>query len=52
VLDNIPSIKQIRAPSPQNELNKENYNKMPERTPIQRLISRQEAPEKIDRMNA
>lgn len=43
VLDNIPSIKQIRAPSPQSELNTEHHNKMPARTPAQRLLSRNDS---------
>lgn len=41
-LDNIRDIKSIDAPFPKSELNTEQNNKMPERTPLQWLISEQE----------
>lgn len=41
-LDNIRDIKSIDAPFPKSELNKEQQNKMPERTPLQWLISDQQ----------
>lgn len=41
VLDNIPEIKNIPAPSPNSELNGERYNKMPKRTVLQHLLSQQ-----------
>lgn len=41
-LDNIRDIKSIDAPFPKSELNTEQQNKMPERTPLQWLISEQE----------
>ncbi|KAF1716840.1 hypothetical protein CSC74_08165 [Pseudoxanthomonas yeongjuensis] len=46
-LDNVRDIKSIEAPFPKSELNQERQNKMPERTPLQWLISEQEqaAPE-------
>lgn len=42
-LDNIKDIKSIQAPFPDSPLNKEQQNKMPERTPLQWLISEQPA---------
>ncbi|WP_236757834.1 hypothetical protein [Aeromonas cavernicola] len=45
VLDNIPKVKQIPAPFPNSELNMERYNKMPERTAIQRLLLTQQGPD-------
>ena len=41
-LDNIRDIKSIDAPFPKSELNTEQQNKMPERTPLQWLISEQQ----------
>jgi type IV secretion system effector X-Tfes-like protein len=41
-LDNIQDIKSIEAPFPKSELNTERQNKLPERTPLQWLISEQE----------
>lgn len=41
-LDNIRDIKSIQAPLPDSELNKEQQNKMPERSPLQWLISDQQ----------
>lgn len=41
-LDNIRDIKSIQAPFPDSELNKEQQNKMPERSPLQWLISDQQ----------
>lgn len=41
-LDNIRDIKSIEAPFPKSELNKEQNNKMPERSPLQWLLSEQE----------
>ena len=41
-LDNVRDIKNIDAPFPKSELNKEQQNKMPERTPLQWLISDQQ----------
>ena len=41
-LDNVRDIKSIDAPFPKSELNKEQQNKMPERTPLQWLISDQQ----------
>ena len=41
-LDNIRDIKSIDAPFPKSELNTEQNNKMPERSPLQWLLSEQE----------
>lgn len=41
-LDNIRDIKSIEAPFPKSELNTEQNNKMPERSPLQWLLSEQE----------
>ncbi|WP_313439332.1 XVIPCD domain-containing protein [Stenotrophomonas sp.] len=38
-LTNVEYIRSIRAPFPDSELNTEHYNKMPERTLMQRIIS-------------
>lgn len=50
-LDNIREIKSIDPPFPNSELNKEQQNKMPERTPLQWLLTEQE-PGSIDRAPA
>jgi hypothetical protein len=41
-LENVDDIKSIRAPFPESPLNSEHQNKMPARTPLQRLITEQE----------
>lgn len=45
-LSNQEFIRTIRAPVPDSDLNKEENNRMPERTLLQRLISEQELPPK------
>ncbi len=53
-LDNVRDIKSIEAPFPKSELNKERQNQMPERTPLQWLLSEQQptAPAGADRREA
>lgn len=41
-LGNIKHIRSIRAPFPDSDLNTEHYNKMPERTLMQRIISEEQ----------
>ena len=41
-LDNVRDIKSIEAPFPKSELNKEQQNELPKRTPLQWLISEQQ----------
>lgn len=43
-LTNVEYIRSIRAPFPDSELNNEHYNKMPDRTLKQRLISDEQLP--------
>lgn len=45
VINNIPHIKSIPAPFPDSELNREHYNKIPERTLIQWLLSKTDGDE-------
>ncbi|MCG8275694.1 XVIPCD domain-containing protein [Stenotrophomonas sp. NLF4-10] len=45
-LSNVEYIRSIRAPFPDSELNTEHYNRMPERTIMQRLISEEQLPDK------
>lgn len=53
-LDNVRDIKSIEAPFPKSELNIEQQNELPKRTPLQWLISEQEptAPAAIGRLEA
>nr|WP_313510044.1 XVIPCD domain-containing protein [Stenotrophomonas geniculata] len=43
-LSNVEYIRSIRAPFPDSALNSEHYNKMPERTLMQRIISDEQLP--------
>ncbi|WP_275361761.1 hypothetical protein [Xenorhabdus bovienii] len=43
--NNIPHIKTIPAPFPKSDLNKEHYNKRPEKTPEQKLLTQAETNE-------
>ncbi|HEO8482616.1 TPA: hypothetical protein UMF72_000904 [Stenotrophomonas maltophilia] len=43
-LSNVEYIRSIRAPFPDSALNAEHYNKMPERTLLQRIISDEQLP--------
>ncbi|MGJ0638642.1 hypothetical protein [Xenorhabdus bovienii] len=43
--NNIPHIKTISAPFPKSDLNKEHYNKRPEKTPEQKLLTQAETNE-------
>ncbi|MEA9795679.1 hypothetical protein GGR75_002869 [Xanthomonas campestris] len=49
-LSNVEYIRSIQAPVPDSELNNEQYNRMPERTLLQRVISDAQLPEKDRQM--